>query len=319
MLCSEEISPCKVMEAADIITIVCVIITLIAIIFMTYGIAKKTYKDGDIKEDYNDYIQNEYPKLPVITNYFANDLQVRNESALNCYDYMKSKGLGSWIDESDNRDARNKMRVLGTMRTNTAHFDSPLATDAVTMHGCHIPHNMLPQIFHTNSDSCIIHDTINNRQTQLEKSNLGCAVDFNSPTMNKGEFNKMLDIAWHAFDRENQEEMRAILKEIAELESTIAQRRAEIEQEKKHTEYYEQGRKMMITFKDSCQGDYCFFAKECSIAKAANEAFRQRKKRQQVDGAKVQEVVLNLVIIAMALEKHIEYLNYEYAEFSRFA
>lgn len=302
------------MKTTDIITIVCVVFILIVIIFVTYGIAKKSYT-----ESFSDYIQNEYPKLPEITNYFGNDLQLRNEGTLNCYDYMKAKGLGSWIDESDSRDARNKMRVLGTMRTNTTHFDTPLSTDAVTMHGCHIPNNVLPQIYHTNADSCVIHDTINNRQTQLEKSSLGCSIDFNNPAMNKAEFNKMLDIAWYAFDRENQEQMRDLLNEIAVLEASIKHVKGEIEQEKKNVEYYEQGRNMMISFRDNCKGDYCFFAKECAIAKAANEAFRNRKQKQQIAGDTVLATIIDLMIIINVMKNHTDYLNYEHAEFSRFA
>lgn len=259
------------MDKIDITVILCVVVVLVTCIIVTYYVAKQPKI-----EEYDDYITDAYPAFPEVRALFGNDMQIRNESVLNCYDYMKANGLESWIDESGSRDSRNRMKVLGTLRTNTSHFDTPMATDAVTMHGCYIPKDVLGSVFQSGPD-CIIRDTINNRQVQLDPTEKGCSIDFNKSTMNKEAFDNILDVAWYAYDKEHQEEAIKLEKEIKKLERQVGEEQQYLDREEAEKTYFENATKMMIAYKENCQGDYCVMAKDCSVAKAANAEYIRRE------------------------------------------
>jgi hypothetical protein len=148
-----------------------------------------------------------------------------------------------------------------------------MATDAVTMHGCHIPKDVLTQVFQS-GDDCVIRDTINNRQVQLDPTEKGCSIDFN--VIGRDAFDNIMDVAWYAYDKEHQEEAIKLEKEIADLEKQVADEEQRLEREEAEKKYFEDATQMMIEYKESCQGDYCIKAKDCSIAKVANAAYRRR-------------------------------------------
>jgi hypothetical protein len=298
------------MDKIDITVISCVVVVLVTCTIVAYYVAKQPKI-----EEYDDYITDAYPPFPEVRSLFGNDMQIRNESVLNCYDYMKANGLGSWIDESGSRDSRNRMKVLSTLRTNMAHFDTPMATDAVTMHGCHIPKDVLGPVFQSEQD-CVIRDTINNRQVQLDPTEKGCSIDFN--VIGRDTFHNILDVAWYAYDKEHQEEAIKLEKEIEDLEKQVAEAEQHLQREEAEKTRFENATRMMIAYNESCQGDYCIMAKECSIAKAANAAYRRRKAAREARKNMIRSAMNNLTSAINQLTADIAMLDYLYKVYMPF-
>ena len=300
------------MDKIDVTVISCVVVVLVISIIIAYYVTKLPKI-----EEYDDYITDAYPSFPEVRALFGNDMQIRNESVLNCYDYMKANGLGSWIDESGSLDSRNRMKVLGTLRTNTTHFDTPMATDAVTMHGCYIPKDALAKVFHSGPD-CVIRDTINYRQVQLDPIEQGCSIDFNSSTMNRAAFDHILDVAWYAYDKEHQEEAIQLEKDVKDLEKKVAEEDEHLQREKAEKKYFEDATQMMIAYKESCQGDYCNKAKECSIAKAANADFIRREAARRARNNIIRNAMNMLKIAISQLHAYHNSLDNLYNLYMRF-
>lgn len=300
------------MDKVDITVISCVIVVLVTCTIIAYYVAKQPKI-----EEYDDYITDADPAFPEVRALFGNDMQIRNESVLNCYDYMKANGLGSWIDESGSQDSRNRMKVLSTLRTNTSHFDTPMATDAVTMHGCYIPKNVLGQVFQS-GDDCVIRDTIKNRQVRLEPTDKGCLIDFNNSSMNKEEFDNILDVAWYAYDKENQDAIYALEAEVKKLEEQVEEEQDSLDREEAEKTYFEDATKMMIAYKESCQGDYCVMAKDCSVAKAANADYIRRENARRIRNNTLQSVRTILTTAINQLKSDIQPLDFLYNLYMRF-
>jgi hypothetical protein len=298
------------MDKIDITVISCVVVVLVTCTIVAYYVAKQPKI-----EEYDDYITNAYPSFPEVRALFGNNMQVRNESVLNCYDYMKANGLGSWIDESGSRDSRNRMKVLGTLRTNMAHFDTPMATDAVTMHGCHIPKDVLTQVFQSGTD-CVIRDTINNRQVQLDPTDKGCSIDFN--VISRDAFDNVLDVAWYAYDKEHQGEAIKLEKEVKALENQVAEEEQHLKREQAEKKHFENATKMMIAYNESCRGDYCIMAKDCSIAKDENAEFIRREEARRVRNNMIRRAMHRLNRAINRLNADIARLDYFHGLYMRF-
>ena len=75
---------------------------------------------------------------------------------------------------------------------------------------------------------------------------------------------------------------------------------------------------MMIAYKESCQGDYCIMAKDCSVAKAANADYIRREIARRNRNNTLQRVGIMLKTAINQLKSDIELLDFLYNLYMRF-
>lgn len=223
------------------ITIAIVITALFIIIYCSKADTEKYVNYDDIlnnSEQYNKYLSDLYDS----------DLSLKSQSTINCFDYMNSSDeLNKWIDNSS-KDANKRMRILGTMRTSLNHFDVTDQKSTVTMNSCYIPKQVGKTLYNIDNDAgnCTIYDVRNNKTFDLVPSKDGCVYDFSDPKLNsKDKFNEMLDTAFQVYDKENQDIIHELKKQIKNLNREIKQYKDAIRQNNNLRDYYNNETQML--------------------------------------------------------------------------
>lgn len=136
----------------------------------------------------------------------ANNTVNLNLDEVNCYNYMMSKDdKKNWIDTTSDKK-NNRLRVLGTLRTNTTMSGGLYDNNVSATDACYIPTDVADTLFDITMDdnSCTLRDALDNTKTiTFEKTNNGCKIDFdNSNFDTKEKFNNFLDMAYSQYDKE---------------------------------------------------------------------------------------------------------------------
>jgi hypothetical protein len=177
-----------------------------------------------------------------VDSLYKSDVEVRNQKTLNCYDYMKSmQTTKDWIDEGSSKQSIQRRKVLSTFRTNINHFEDPESIAAVTMGGCHIPTDVGRTLYNIDSDNgiCTIEDTRTGQHVALTPSKQGCVLDFSDPQIdNANKFNRALDVAFNVYDKENQDLIDELKRQIELLKQEIERLKAQIKANNDQRDYY---------------------------------------------------------------------------------
>ena len=226
----------KVIVGSIVVLIVMLVLSLLII---------KPYKAAETVETFltlNDINNSMANSTEFVDSLYKSDVEVRNQKTLNCYDYMKSLKLTKdWIDEGSSRQSIQRRKVLSTFRTNVNHFEDPESIAAVTMGGCHIPTDVGRTLYNIDSDNgiCTIEDTKNGQHVTLTPSANGCVLDFSDPQLdNANKFNRVLDVAFNVYDKENQDLIEELKRLIEQLKREIERLKAQIKANNDQRDYF---------------------------------------------------------------------------------
>jgi hypothetical protein len=135
---------------------------------------------------------------------YTSDVNVRNQSYLNCYDHLMKSGRKRWINKNDKNHVIH-MKVLETMRTATHHLMDDQKNNMVITDGCVIPTEVGKVLYDIDNDmgNCVIKGERGKSNIELTPSPTGCLIDLSNNKYNKGKFADLLETAFNVYDREN--------------------------------------------------------------------------------------------------------------------
>lgn len=243
------------MDSIVIGIIVTLIILLVISAVFVQPPSKKEIKEGFVT--LNDIMQNMNGASDFLSSLYKSDVEVRNQGTLNCYEYMKSNDqTKNWIEEGMSKRARNRMKVLSTLRTNINHFEDPSSVSTVTMGGCYIPDDVGRTLYNIDGSrgNCTIEDTRNNQSVTLLPSKEGCMIDFTDPQFNNpNKFNKILDVAFQVYDKENIDLIEELKRQIKILEEEIKQLEAAIRANNDQRDHHNREKGKLEEHNSECQ------------------------------------------------------------------
>lgn len=232
-----------------------IVALIVLLVFTIIYIQPKTLKEGFISMD--DIMQNMKTSPDFLSSLYKSDVEIRNQSTLNCYDYMKNTdATKDWIEEGMTNRAKNRMKVLSTLRTNINHFDDTNSTSAVTMGGCFIPDDVGRTLYNIDgaNNRCTIEDTRNNKIVNLIPTKDGCMMDFTDPNFNTAEkFNNVLDTAYAVYDKENIDIIEDLKTQIKKLEDEIKQLNDAISSNNTQRDNYKIEKEKLEEYNSDCQ------------------------------------------------------------------
>lgn len=170
------------------------LITVICAIVITHMLMKNPSIEGFSPPFNKDFLDKLY----------ASDMNVRNQSNLNCYDHLMKSDRKRWINKNDKNHVIH-MKVLETMRTATHHLMDNQKNNMVITDGCVIPTEVGKALYDIDNSTgnCVIKGERGKADVVLTASPTGCLIDLSNNKYNKDQFVDLLETAFNVYDREN--------------------------------------------------------------------------------------------------------------------